>query len=372
MNRRSQQSIRVSLWKVAGFAGPAAGAALVISINGCASNRAVPVLVEHQVRAMPNNKADKDLSLKLVTYNIWGLPHWMTGARLGRYDQIARELERLDPDIILLQEAWTAEARKSAPTTGRWCTARATGQHTFFQQSGLVTLSRFPIIGGQFYPFSRAAFPDSFVNKGALKVTVCLPDGSVLNIWNVHLQDGGTPEIKQSQIRELKSHVLASEDGQIADLVGGDFNCTPESAFCHELETEVGPSVQQLGRVNPFVTWDGLSSKPGAGQTLDYIFVRSRKAFQRVQAVPHVAFTAANQAERLSDHFGIEAEVKLSSASRLAGTASPLVKKPLLPTDHAAVPKVFAAWSMRPLLQRQSDLGAQTSQGIGFQPALDP
>ena len=110
------------------------------------------------VRRLPTD--ERGLNLRLVTFNVWGLPSWMTGARSGRYPEIARELERLNPDIILLQEAWTAEARKSAPATGRWAIARAARQHTFFQQSGLMTLSRFPILGGEFYPFTRAAFPD--------------------------------------------------------------------------------------------------------------------------------------------------------------------------------------------------------------------
>jgi endonuclease/exonuclease/phosphatase family metal-dependent hydrolase len=278
-------------------------------------------LVEHQVTAIPTGNPGGGLSLRLVTYNIWGLPSWMTGARSGRYPRIAHELERLDPDIILLQEVWTAEARKSAPATGRWCLARAAGQHTFFQQSGLVTLSRFPVIGGEFYPFSRAMLPDSFVNKGALKVTLRLPTGAVVNVWNVHLQDGGSLDVRGSQVRQLVSRVEAAEDGQIADLIGGDFNCTPESALYGELVNALGPSVQQQGGSEPFVTWDGLSDKPGAGETLDYIFVRRRRGLQQVQAIPRAVFGAANLEERLSDHLGVEAVVNLGLAPGLVGAS---------------------------------------------------
>ena len=264
--------------------------------------------------AAPAGYPEEGLRFKLVTYNIWGLPSWMTGARPGRYPRIARELERLNPDIILLQEAWTAKARKSAPASGRWAIARAAGQHTFFQQNGLVTLSKFPILGGEFYPFSHAAFPDRFVNKGVLKVTVQLARGQAFNVWNVHLQEGDWPEIRLSQVRELLSHVQAAEDGQIADLVGGDFNCTPESPLCRELVNSLGASVQQLGGADPFVTWDGLSAKRCAGQTIDHIFIRKRTTFQNLQAVPRVAFATTSLAERLSDHLGIEAVVNLRPA----------------------------------------------------------
>ena len=314
MKKVLQQSARPFLGKLARFAGLLAGLALVIGAGGCASHRPAPLLIGHQAMAAPACLSDKALSLKLVTYNIWGLPSWMTGARPGRYPPIARELERLDPDIILLQEAWTAKARTSAPANGRWAIARAAGQHTFFQQSGLVTLSKWPIVGGEFYPFSRAAFPDRFVNKGVLKVTVQLAGGQVFNVWNVHLQEGDWPEIRLSQVRELLSHVQAAEDDQVADLVGGDFNCTPESLLCRELVNSLGPSVQQLGGADPFVTWDGLSAKRCAGQTIDHIFIRKRTTFQNLQAVPRVAFATTSLAERLSDHLGIEAVVNLSPA----------------------------------------------------------
>ncbi len=254
----------------------------------------------------------------LVTYNIWGLPSWMTGAPGGRYPKIARELEHLDPDVILLQEAWTAKARKSVPAGGQWFVTRAARQHTFFQQCGLVTLTKFPVVGGEFYPFSRAAFPDRFVHKGAMKVTVRLPGGDTVNIWNVHLQDGGTLDLRRSQVRELAAHVRASEDGQIADIIGGDFNCTPDNPLFQDLEDAFGPSIQQRTGDGPFVTWDGLSQKPGGGKTLDYIFIRSKTPLQQVQTDAHVAFAPSNLKERLSDHFGIEAVLSLNPVIAVA------------------------------------------------------
>lgn len=331
-NRRLHQIFKKTALCVAVLA----GLSLLIETAGWVSRHPVPLLVEHQAVTVPASELDREPNLKLVTYNIWGLPSWMTGAPSGRYPRIARQLEQLDPDIILLQEAWTDEARKSAPAQGPWSIARASGQHTFFQQCGLVTLSRFPIIGGEFYPFSRAAFPDCFVNKGVLKVTVRLSSGRKLNVWNVHLQDGGTTELRLSQIRELESRVQAAEDGQIADLVGGDFNCTPESRLFLELASSLGPSVQQLGGAEPFVTWDGMSGKRGAGQTLDHIFIKRRTKFQTVQAFQVVAFAAERLEHRLSDHFGIEALVTLGTAPSLGEPIGMLLGTARLPVVTTA------------------------------------
>lgn len=324
MNRRSQQVIGPLSNKLASLIAAAAALALVIGSGGCASRRPAPLLIEHPISAASESRSRQELSFKLVTYNIWGLPSWMTGARSGRYTRIARELERLDPDVILLQEAWTAKARKAAPADSHWVIARAAGQHTFFQQSGLMTLSRFPIIGGQFYPFSRAAYPDRLVNKGVLKATVQLANGQVLNIWNVHLQNGGPRAIRLSQVRELVARVTSADDGQIADVVAGDFNCTPDSVVYRELSDALGPSALELSGASPFVTWDGLSAKPGAGETLDHVFVRRRTPIESVRASERVAFTAARQQERLSDHFGIEAVLNLSAGSSLTGAVVPV------------------------------------------------
>lgn len=318
MNRRIRQITGELLCDFAQLGCMFGWLALMLGCFGCASGRPARLIITHPVAAAPTGRFDKPLSLNLVTYNIWGLPSWMTGAPHGRYPKIARELERLDPDIILLQEAWTAAARKAAPNNGRWVIARAAGQHTLFQQDGLMTLSKFPIIGGRFYPFSRAAFPDRFVNKGMLKVTLQLPNGQVLNVWNVHLQDGGSLKVRRSQVLEIVSRVQAADDGQIADLVGGDFNCTPESALFQELSKALGPSVQQLAGIKPFVTWDGMSAKPGAGVTLDYFFIKGRVPLQHWQAMPRVAFATDRLTQRLSDHFGLETEINLSPASGLA------------------------------------------------------
>jgi endonuclease/exonuclease/phosphatase family metal-dependent hydrolase len=296
---------------------------LCLLVEGCASRRPVPLVLKGQAVARPDSCSAAGLNVRCVTYNIWGVPGWLTGAPSGRYPRIAQELERLDPDIILLQEAWTSNARRAVPTNGLWVIARGVGQHTLFQQNGLVTLSKFRIVGGEFYPFSRAAFPDRLVNKGALKVTVQMPNGQLLNIWNVHMQDGHATGIRSSQVRELIARVRASEDGQIADLVGGDFNCTPESPLCHELAKGIGPALQQIGGGEAFTTWDGLSKQRGTGQTIDYIFVRERAPFGSLQASQHVAFCADKRQERLSDHFGIQAVVDLKPTHSVAGRLGP-------------------------------------------------
>jgi hypothetical protein len=102
-----------------------------------------------------------------------------------------------------------------------------------------------------------------------------------------------------------------------------------------ELANSLGPSVHQLGSANPFVTWDGLSARPRAGQTIDYVFIRPRTTCKTLQAVSSVAFAAAGLEQRLSDHFGIEAVVNLSPVSSLTGVVGPLLESSPLRTVAA-------------------------------------
>src|SRR5262249_17532651 len=148
---------------------------------------------------------------------------------------------------------------------------------------------------------------DSLMNKGALKVTITVAAGQRFNIWNVHLQDGASSPARASQIAELISWVEDSHDGQVADIVGGDFNFTPESREFREFVEAIGPDVHQLAGDAAFPTWDGLKAMPGGGQTLDHIFVRIRQPGNEVNARPRRVFAATRLEDRLSDHMGMQA-----------------------------------------------------------------
>jgi endonuclease/exonuclease/phosphatase family metal-dependent hydrolase len=155
--------------------------------------------------------------------------------------------------------------------------------------------------------FSAANLPDSLMNKGALKITVSIEGGQLFNIWNVHLQDGASPRVRSRQLSELIGWIQHAHDHQIADIVGGDFNLTPDSSEFRELVAAIGPDVHQLAGDTTFPTWDGLKLMPGGGQALDHIFIRMRQPLDEVQARPRRVFTASRFEDRLSDHLGMEA-----------------------------------------------------------------
>ncbi|HXP61503.1 MAG TPA: endonuclease/exonuclease/phosphatase family protein [Dongiaceae bacterium] len=304
---------------------------LCVIASGCVGGRPSRVRIQAgRTCAARESQGSSPVSLKVTTFNVWGLPAWLNGASADRYGKISHDLARLGSDVVLLQEVWTrrsfevlSEQANGASRT--WWTADARRKGGLLGQNGLLTLSRFPIKGAWFRRFSASRLPDSLANKGALKVTLELGPGQRVTIWNVHLQDGTSGRVRSRQIAELIRWVEQAQDGQFADIVGGDFNFTPESSEFRRFAAAIGPSVPQLANEVALPTWDGLKSAPGAGQVIDHIFVRMRQPAADLRAGQHRVFTASRRADRLSDHMGVEAVVTFGGAEE-SGPAIPLLR----------------------------------------------
>jgi endonuclease/exonuclease/phosphatase family metal-dependent hydrolase len=255
--------------------------------------------------------------LNVVTFNVWGLPKWLNGASSDRFSKIARQLEQVGTHVALLQEVWTHRSfsKLSKGTNDfvrSWWTASARHRGTFLGQNGLLTLSHYPIIGAEIKHFGTARLPDSLMHKGALKVTI-LANGQKFNVWNVHLQDGDSGKARDRQISELIVWISNSHDGQVADIVGGDFNSTPDSRDFETLVRGIGPDVHQFAHDNAFPTWDGLKLAPEAAQSLDHIFINLRQPDYEIAAKQERLFGAARPQDRLSDHMAMEASLKFQN-----------------------------------------------------------
>jgi len=309
--------------------GVVAGLMLLLVATGCATHQARPLAL-NAPRSQPATLqvASDRVELKLVTFNVWGLPWWINGASSGRFTRIAGELERLNPDFATLQEVWTRKAARSAATTNNWWTAKVARSHLFFQRSGLVTLSRYPIIGGGFHPFHNARLPDALVSKGALKTTIELEPGVRVNLWNVHLQSGESAIAERSrnrQVDELAAWVAAADDGQVADLVAGDFNCEPGSPPYQRLQEHIGAGALELSRSRPLYTFDGKNPAASKRLALDHVIIRLRQPVEFTCANPTMAFTASKAHDRLSDHCGMQVGFSFAPVLNITERGQPLL-----------------------------------------------
>ncbi|MCL4176921.1 MAG: sphingomyelin phosphodiesterase [Verrucomicrobia bacterium] len=288
---------------------------LLLVLWGCVSPNSSNVQIRHAATAARSGPGQEgQTELRVLTYNIWGLPAWINGANPSRYARIARELEARAPEFILLQEVWSEHAREAVPAEAGWSVASSPARNLFLRRSGLVTLSRHPIVDAEFHAFRAGTWPDSLVGKGALRITVELAGSLRLNVWNVHLQAGDARDIRLRQIAELAAWVRQAEQGQGADIIAGDFNCTPDSEEYRQLTRLLGTDAHPPESQPHFVTYDGCRSDAADARTLDYVFLRLRQSHVSCTASVAPAMDADRPEDRLSDHLAVEADLRLEIA----------------------------------------------------------
>jgi endonuclease/exonuclease/phosphatase family metal-dependent hydrolase len=182
--------------------------------------------------------AADELTLRVVSYNVWGVPH-ISPDRPGRIAEIAAQLARMDVDIVALQEVWLDE---DAEVIGAaLAEAGLTHQHHFGATaadpggSGLWIGSRYPFDEASFERFAvgdKVFIPwhlDWMTQKGVAVVRVRTPLG-VLGVANTHLQASylytSYRFVQLSQAMQM-ANLLTEERAPL--VATGDLNVSPDS-----------------------------------------------------------------------------------------------------------------------------------------------
>jgi len=241
--------------------------------------------------------------MKIVTLNTWGIHE----PYQKRTSLIAAELSRLNPDLVCLQEVFSADQenkiKQNLPIP------YSHHAHT----AGLVILSKQPFLKTAELKYKTFSQMDSN-DRRAIFTKVCF-GGKTLWIGNTHLAWKGADEnVRTGQTRELADQLQKLGDLSIAI---GDFNAGPNS-----------PSVEQIkfaGFIDIFdslhpgkkiYSWDNdrnhylkTHSAMFPNRRIDLILA-SKKLFQNIKLKScELAFTAKDAEGNLpSDHFGVMAE----------------------------------------------------------------
>jgi endonuclease/exonuclease/phosphatase family metal-dependent hydrolase len=168
-------------------------------------------------------------TLRILSFNVWhGYPG--PGAREERYQRIRDLVAETDPDVVLLQEAWsTRRFGKLAERLSRelglgYAYARANGSLRYLGfEEGLAILSRYPISDVRRMALGPRTPP--WEMRAALGARLELPGGDQLEVWNTHLSHS------DAYAREGQAHTLASAltDSRVS-ILGGDFNAVASNA----------------------------------------------------------------------------------------------------------------------------------------------
>lgn len=320
---------------------------LLAGLAGFAGRAAdVPVALPLQAASVTHSGAE----LQVLTYNVHGLPSPIVEPRGTQLDAIGQRLAALHragraPQVAVLQEAFTADARAIARASGyryfaygpgddgafaaplpsgaqptmldsgaRWWKGEGVGK---WEGSGLILLSDYPIRAVRRLTYSSEACAgyDCLAAKGAMLARLALPGGRAVDVATTHLNSrhaSGVPDERSNrawlvQTEELRAFIVAHRDPGVPLVLGGDFNVG------HDLVRELGMAdlASRLDRS----TSDGLRDLARAGMILPRDAATALKHAKdweltldapTVRLAPVGAWVPFGPAARanLSDHYG--------------------------------------------------------------------
>ncbi|MBL8753891.1 MAG: endonuclease/exonuclease/phosphatase family protein [Planctomycetes bacterium] len=250
--------------------------------------------------------------LVVHSFNVFGLPWPVGDVATARCAILAGRIVDERPDVVALQEVWDATAREPLLVPGyhaAWCDS----PQGLLGQSGLLTLSRFPVLEAKSFAFTGGSGLEALVGKGALRTVLAVSLDQRLAVWNVHLQSGDAQATRLRQLDELCGWIAAA--GDEPRVVVGDFNCGPGCAEWPTFVTRLGAVGVVLGsgdqctydcRVNPLA-----APEPPAG--IDHVFVDRRA--HGGHAPGWRIHDRPTDGRFLSDHFGVAVRLPIRSSA---------------------------------------------------------
>jgi endonuclease/exonuclease/phosphatase family metal-dependent hydrolase len=238
------------------------------------------------------------MELKILDLNMWLLPAPIASDQKQRLQRFIRLVQRLDPDIITLQEVWLRRyikfIRKSLP--GYHLRNPSKG---FFNRSGLATLSKKRPAGWHFqsYPkFKGESRLEKLAAKGYLSIKIHFAK-RWFNVVNTHLYAESLKNKRKITERQFETLLILTQNGDW--IVCGDLNLD-EARFSqlnhhhfsyHPVKSFTVSSANKYtkSRINRFTKCD---------KKLDYTIIRTEPANIKI-------ITRVIQRPLLSDHYAL-------------------------------------------------------------------
>jgi endonuclease/exonuclease/phosphatase family metal-dependent hydrolase len=267
------------------------------------------------------------IEFKVLTYNVKGLPVITDLDRLKRIGRILAERRRRgdEPDVVVLQEAFVKQARRIRNRAGYayGLEGPAHADGVFANNSGLELLSDYPIADSYTRTFDDCSFPECFVSKSILGVTLHLPGvPEPVQVFTTHLQaDTRNEAVRRNQIDDIEVFLSRIGFGREPAVFAGDFNFKPKHASYHKFLRELpvsdagftclaAPQMCQIevgdhGRTDWRDIW-----KTSDDRQFFYQPASSRVRIEPIRVIRN--FTEKVDGGFLSDHWGYEVHYRIT------------------------------------------------------------
>lgn len=263
---------------------------------------------------LPEVKLHGQKKIKVLSYNVKGLPYPLSERPNWIFDRIAEVLKKRKdagegPDVIVLQEAFSPEAKKLLRYSGYPYVLVGNPQKNMDVglDSGLAILSLYPILEAGTGSFDKTCLgSDCIANKGFLHVRLLI-DGvpHPVDILTTHLQSrpGAAEEKREADLDALQIKQVEIFEDYFSEKIktdlplifAGDFNNRPSFQSYMAL-------IEKLKLRDAALFWSG---KP------DHHFIRSSKFIQINPEKVEKTFKGLIDGYPYSDHEGFEVQYKL-------------------------------------------------------------
>jgi len=270
------------------------------------------------------------MRVRVATLNAWALPEPFAPDLDFRMHAIGSRLDGFPADVIAFQEVWASAARDQLLEAG----ARAGYHHVWYMDeilggSGLLILSRLPILESEFELFTLRGHPEEvetleyFAGKGFVRLRIAGDDGP-FTLIATHLH----ARYKRWVAHAFRSHrtgqviQLASRIREIRDplVVVGDFNFREQHAEYEVLTGLTGfrDTAAEMDQRLPSVLGNNIYRihRKKRDKRVDYIFVREGREWAvsplGISRVFDGELTIDGRHGEYSNHAGILAEIDMS------------------------------------------------------------
>jgi endonuclease/exonuclease/phosphatase family metal-dependent hydrolase len=222
-------------------------------------------------------------TISLLSLNTFGVPFFLGWRRLAR---LAKTLNRLDADVICLQEIQQNAYIPLVASGLRDYPDHACERHVYAPKGGLMTFSRLPIQNQVFAPYQdrgrwwSLGFADWALYKGVLIAQVQVGAQKV-RVLNTHLHanyvgswvaENSLTRVQLKQVKEIAS-LVRSQPRDALVILCGDLNF-PRHSFLYQELMSYGDLLDPLAEddrptYKPFPLVPSRWSMP-----LDYLLVR--------------------------------------------------------------------------------------------------
>lgn len=196
---------------------------IFMKIYWCLSSTLYPPDSPHTTISIDGSKTEPfdKCSVKILTYNTELI---LARSTYDRAEKFVKYINNNDYDVISVQETFDYEIKdlitKKCHENGYSHIISRAGQPAcrgIFYESGLMIISKLPILNAETIHYNQASGSDVMANKGFLVADIDF-NGQIITVVNTHLQSGNdmvSLEKRINQFEQLKNAIKQKKNGKM-------------------------------------------------------------------------------------------------------------------------------------------------------------